>query len=305
VRDGYGAMNPAYRVENGGLIKTDSGLKAFPNIQLWDYAARELQNKAREAPLHSEQAGLYNDLARQLKTELDKLVPEYRTAREGAGAFIGARNALEAGQEFASTNMDTREARLAMAKMSPTQRQLFQDGFVDSKIKEINASPDRRNVIAKLAQSPDQRQRLELALGPQRAKEFEAMLHVENAMDAARGAVQGNSTTAKQLAQLGLASGTGYTLGTGGDVFNPDPKAIAIAALAAGGVRGRQVINERVAAQVAKLLVSKDPQKINNAMKLIAASPKMLGSLRLTSENLASIAARGSVPSITVPRRPN
>jgi hypothetical protein len=63
---------------------------------------------------------------------------------------------------------------------------------------------------------------------------------------------------------------------------------------------GGLIKTERVAAQVAKLLVSQDPQKISNAMKLIAASPKMLGALRLTSSNLASIVARGATPSVAV-----
>ncbi len=52
-------------------------------------------------------------------------------------------------------------------------------------------------------------EQIQIALGPQRATELESMLRVENVMNMARGAVQGNSTTARQLFEMGLAGGAG------------------------------------------------------------------------------------------------
>jgi hypothetical protein len=60
------------------------------------------------------------------------------------------------------------------------------------------------------------------ALGPEKARKLEAYLNVESPMNALRGAVRGDSTTARQLFELGLAGGgsmydlmTGSHLGAG------------------------------------------------------------------------------------------
>ena len=76
------------------------------------------------------------------------------------------------------------------------------------------------------------------------------------------------------------------------------------AALAYGAMRGRNVVNERVARQVAHLLVSKNSQQVN-AVKLIAAKPQMIGALRLTSSNLASLGSRSIAPVVSRRSVPN
>ncbi|MCK1465776.1 hypothetical protein IVB34_47710 [Bradyrhizobium sp. 2] len=91
--------------------------------------------------------------------------------------------------------------------MTPQERQLFQDGFVSRFVETLNQVGDRRNILNQIASSPAAREKLNVALGPQRAAELEAGLRVEGIMDLARNAVQGNSTTARQLAELGLAGG--------------------------------------------------------------------------------------------------
>ncbi len=66
-------------------------------------------------------------------------------------------------------------------------------------------------------------------------------------MDRLRMAVQGNSTTARQLAELGLAGGAGLVAGGG----NPlDLKALATGALVYGLRRGSAEIDARVARRV-------------------------------------------------------
>jgi hypothetical protein len=124
---------------------------------------------------------------------------------------------------------------------------------------------------------------MHIALGPQRAGQVEAMLHIERLMDLARPAVQGNSTTARQLAQLGLAGGVG--LGTGGG--NPfDPQAMVSAALTYGALRGRGAINERVSRQVAELLASNNHARVAQGMR-IAGQARFLGALRRADTALA------------------
>lgn len=289
VRDGYGAMNPPFRVENGGLIKQGGpGMKVYPNIQLWDYAARELQDAAREAAPGSQAAGLYNDLARAMKNELDNIVPSYKTAREGAAGFFKADNALEAGQNFVGQNFAEGETRRALAKMTPTERQLFQDGFVSRYMETLNQVGDRRSILNKIAESPAAREKLRIAIGTQRADQLEAGLRVEGIMDLARTAVQGNSTTARQLAELGLAGGAGV-LGNGLDYNTVHPSALMSAALVYGAARGRGHINENVSRHVANLLTSRDPTQVTRGIRMIANNQTLFSALRGADQGLARI----------------
>lgn len=280
VRDGYGAANPPFRIENGGLIKTGGGgLKAYPNIQLWDYAARELQDAARAAPPGSQTAGLYNDLARQLKTELDNIVPSYKAAREGAAGFFKAENALEAGQKFVTSNtISLSEARAALSKMSPAERRLFTDGFVSDFVdKVVNTTGDRRDILQKIANNPQARAKLELVLGRDKYAELEAKIRVEGIFDDVRKAVQGNSWTARRLYDMGLAGGAG--LGAHGS-YSTDPKEVATGALIAALASGGKKINANVATKLAEMLVSRDPAVVQKGFKAFSGNSRFMDALR-------------------------
>jgi hypothetical protein len=127
-----------------------------------------------------------------------------------------------------------------------------------------------------------------VALGPQRAEELEAGLRVEGIMDLARNAVQGNSTTARQLAELGLAGGA-YGFSGGG--INPftDPGAVVNAAIVYGAARGRNAINERLSRRVAEMLVSNDPRILLQGIRTVARNQTLFNSLRSADRGLARI----------------
>lgn len=250
----------------------------IPNLQFWDHVKRNLDGLGAEGKAFS----------RALRDHLDSLVPEYQTARAGAAAFFGAEDALDAGRKIVTSRMNNSEIARGLAKMTPAERKLAQDGFVSDYMAMLRETGDRRNVLNKIADSPAARQRLELVLGPQKARELEAMLRVEGIMDAARPAVQGNSTTARQLAELGLAGGT-YTVGTGGDIFNPNPSALANAAFVYGAARGRSKINENVSRKVAEMLASNDPAAVLRGIKIVANSKQLFNSLRAADKGLARI----------------
>lgn len=289
VAEGYGGFNPGVTFENGlvNFRRGPTGVPTHPDLRFWDYSYRNLRDQADaafRAGKNSEGDALRTQ-ANQMRTELDRMVPEFGAARAGAARFFGAQDALEAGQNFVTSKLGNREARLALAQMSAPERQLFQDGFVDRFVQQLRETPDRRSVLNTIANSPASVERLHIALGPQRAGQLEAMMRVEHLMDLARPAVQGNSTTARQLTELGLAGGAGTVLGGG----NPlDPQSIVNAALIYGAARGRGVINERVAQQVARLLTSQDPARIAQAMR-IAGQQRTLEALRQADAALARV----------------
>lgn len=301
IVSGYGAMNPKITFTQDGRIqftKGPSGVPTYPDLQFWDLTRRELSDAAQRAGPGTSEARRLKSFATSLNGELDKMVPSYQAARSGAAQAFGAQDALEAGQKFVTSKMANDEARLAIAKMSPTEKKLFQDGYASTLIQKIRETPDRRAITNRIGNSAAEQERLNMALGPDRAKQFRAMLHVEGIMDLARPAVQGNSTTARQLAELGLAGGA-YTAGSGGNVLNPDPTAIMSAALVYGAARGRNVIDTRVARQVAQMLTSNDPVLLAQGMKLLTKTPRLFKSIQNTDAALASMAARGAEPALT------
>jgi hypothetical protein len=290
ITQGLGAMRQGVTVENGVVRFTrgPSGAPTYPNLAFWDATKRELDAAANMAQRSGDTSSSAAELARMLRAELDRHVPSYQAARAGAARFFDAENALEAGQNFVGKNMTANEARRALAQMTPQERQLFQDGFVSRFIETLNQVGDRRNVLNQIAASPAAREKLNVALGPQRAAELEAGLRVEGIMDLARNAVQGNSTTARQLAELGLAGGA-YGLTGGG--LNPfsDPGAVVNAAIVYGAARGRNAINERLSRRVAEMLVSQDPRIILQGVRTVARNQTLFNALRSADRGLARV----------------
>jgi hypothetical protein len=260
------------------------------NLQYWDYVKRELDDAAGAAIRQgrNEEGSRLTAQARLLREDLDRMVPQFKQAREGAASFFQANDALEAGQNFLRPSIDRGEAAKALSKMSAPERKLFAEGFTDSLIRQIEKTGDRRNVVNRIYQSKDARERIRIALGPEKAKNLEAFLRAESAMDLVRSAVQGNSTTARQLVELGLAGGAGgaSTLITG-DPF--DPRNYMVALLAGAGARGRSLIDARVARKVAEKLASDNPQVFQEGVEMIAKSTNLLKAFR-------DIGAIASVP---------
>lgn len=284
---GFAPPKNPFQFDDTGRLQlrvNEDGSKMEPNLQFWDIVKRNLDKTGTPEA---------RDWARILREHLDDIVPSYGTARAGAAKFFGAGDALEAGENFvgASAKFGIPETRKALAKMSGAERQLFQDGYVSRLVQTIEKTGDRRSVLNKIANSPAAREELNVALGPQRAAEVEARLRIEGIMDLARPAVQGNSTTARQLVELGLAGGVG-----GYEGYQGDPQALVKAALVYGAARGKRVIDDNVAKHVAKLLTSSDVGQLQKGVALISRNQNMMGAIRNADAGLAAIAARGAAP---------
>lgn len=290
ARAGFTPPKNPFTSDSNGRIKLRTnadGSVMRPSLQFWDIVKRNLDRiGTRES----------KDWARVLREHLDTLVPSYGKARAGAASFFGAGNALEAGQDFvgASQRFGINATRKALAKMSPDERQLFQDGYVSRLIQTIEKTPDRQSVVNRIANSPAAKEEINVALGRDRANEFMARMHVEDIMDLARKAVQGNSTTARQLVELGIAGGVG-----GYESWKGDPQALMKAALVYGAMRGQGVIDERVASEVAKLLVSDDIGKLAKGMRILAKNKNLTAAIKNADAALASIGARAATPSVS------
>jgi hypothetical protein len=286
VSEGYGGFRSPISITADGQVafnRGPTGVPTYPNLQFWDYTRREISDAARAAGRagRREEADVLGNLARSLNNELDTLVPSYRQARQGAAQFFGAQDAFEAGQKFVNQNFSMAETRAAINKMSEAERRLFEDGFSQRMVETIERMPDRSDVTRRLWGNDTARQRIELVLGPERARQLEAMTRVENIMRDSQRAVQGNSSTARQLIGAGLAGAaggyyagdwTGSGLGTAISVF------------------AKHRLDQRVATRVAQMLVSPDPKVVDRGVKMIANNERFMRVLQEADSAVARVA---------------
>lgn len=284
--------NP-FRFDANGNMTMIPG--ATPNLRFWDAVKKNLDDTISTAQRKGDNNAAADAIAlkNQLTQHLDQAVPAYGAARRGASAFFNAENALEAGQNFVTGRFDIPQTRQAIARMSPAERTLFQDGFVSRYIETLDKIPDRADVVRRIFKSPDDRARIVLAIGHQRANELEALLRVENIMQQSNRAVTGNSTTTQQLAQMGLAGGGGAVAGAaGGAALGYDPTTAGIVgALTTAGKRG---VDIRVARHVAEMLMSNDPAMLRRATQMIANNQRLMGAFRAADTGAARLGGQNA-----------
>jgi hypothetical protein len=289
VLDGFGAMNPPVRVTADGQLQflPGKGLRPYPNVQLWDYAQRILSGMAAKASGDRDKtnAYLYGGLADQLKAELDYIVPEFKAARTTAATFFKAENDLEAGRNFVVDNSisDPGAARM-IGKMNPANRALFARGFATRLADELERQGYNRNVLNSIfVNSPRATRRIQIALGPDGANQFEALMRIEEVVDRTRRAL-GNSTTVRQANESHLAAGAGAAgiLESMHGALNP--VYLVAGAFILGGRAAARRIDENVAQHVARMLVSDDPAVLERGYQTVARNPVMRDALRRASD---------------------
>lgn len=309
VLEGYGGFNPGVTVDNGGIVtfqKGPNGVPTYPNLQFWDYTKRAIDDAARVADRtgRTDEARVLGGLARQLRGELDNLVPTYADARAGAAKWFGAESALEAGGKFATMGgldaMKLAQARGELEKMGPANRKLFEIGFVGNLISKIETLRDGQDIVKNIFNSEFARKQIAMAVGPERAKELEAYLLRERAMNGLRAAL-GNSTTARQLAELGMAGATNpYTLAgaTAGATSylsgNVGPGDALAGAMAFAARKGKIKIDEKVAQRVGEMLSSDDQGVLRKGLGMVARSDKLREFMRALDFPTARITGQQS-----------
>jgi hypothetical protein len=271
ILDGFGAADPRFAIKDGELVDAATGARTSPNVQLWDYVARQLRMAADNAKPGSNEARMLNGYAIAILREVDAQVPEFQAAREGAARWFGARNALDAGRDFVSNDrMSNAEAARVVANMNPAEQRLFSQGFAGELARRVSEIGEHRNVaLNKIFDSPAAKQRMDIALGPGGAEEFDSLMRIEGVMEKLRMAALGNSNSVGQMTDLLKGVGLSEVVHT----LNPvTAMAGAFIIAARKMVSG---INEEVATRLAGMLLSDDPAVFNRAMQIVSQNPAM------------------------------
>lgn len=238
-----------------------------PSIREWHYIQRGLRSAADTAYRGGagEVGTAYKALHKELLSAMDVANPAYQNARQGAAKFFQADDALEAGRKYVTQNKDIRQATAALGRMKPSEKEAFKIGFTGELMERIGQTSERRNIINQIFSTPNAKAKIDSVLGPKAARELESFVKVETAVDMMRGAM-GNSTTARQLVELGLGAGAGYSYS--GDLSG----AVAGAALAKGLRIAGVKAEENVLRGVAKILLSPNRSELAAAAKSLAKS---------------------------------
>jgi hypothetical protein len=270
----------------------DGGI-AYPNLQFWDHVKRNLDkintSESRAA-------------SRALRDHLDDIVPEYKDARAGAAKWFGAEDALEAGAFFVTqTGEKLNQAKRALAKMSPADRKLFETGFISNLIAKVHELRDGQDIVKAIYGAPAARERIRVALGDKQADLLEAHLLTERVMDRLRPAVQGNSTTARQLAEIGLAGG--LNTGVGAAAYGVATGDFGYSNIIAGalwaGAKGK--IDQRIAKRVGEMLASNDPKILLKGLHIVARNRAMKNALLKFDPAAARVGGEQSTGMTVIP----
>lgn len=316
INEGFGAFNPGVVVENG-MVKfkpKPNGVPTYPNLQFWDATKRELDDVAKSAARagNTEQSTTAGQLAKTLRGELDAAVPSYARTRGIAAQFFGEKDALEAGRTLAGKRVDPQTISAVMRKMNPAERDLFREGYAsDWAGRIIGEMRDSRDITKAMFNSPNERKRAEIIFGPQGMQAIHARMTLETIMNAPRVAM-GNSTTARQLIEAGLAGGIGA--GAGAYEFGAHPTSMiggALAGVGAAHTLGKLAtagvnklvgyVDHKTAARVAELLTSDDPTKLRQGLAIASKNQKIAEGLRSIA-NRMTLAGQPHIPRILITR---
>lgn len=274
-----------FRPDGSVTLKTNAdGSRALPSLQFWDQVKRNLDGMIGTAKRQGDNT-LVSDLMgikTKLTGALDAAVPEYRTARGVAASFFGADDAIDAGRKAAKSTRSNPELGRAVLQMTPAERDAFSVGFTSEILDALKEKGTRMNVINQMFGSPAAMERIKIALGPQKAKEFEAYVRAEQIIDKSREALSGGSNTVQNWIDAGLSGGAGL----GGYVFSGGDLSTAggVAFLALAGRRGLALlgkrVDENVMRKVAEMLASNDPAQVQKAIQNATLSQQHMDALR-------------------------
>jgi hypothetical protein len=278
-------------------INMSAGSPATLNMQQMDLTYRLLRDKGNKM-FRSGQGTLgtsFSNQATALRAQLDKMVPEYGATRNMASEYFNASDALEAGKNLASTaKPDIDAATAAYNAFNAKEKQLFHDGYLSQVIQNARNSGDRGSYLSKITDSDPKRKAMDLALGTTDSAKVQTFLRVENIMDASRHAIQGNSTTARQMLEYGLAGGVGSSIE--GTSPLTDPVGFMHGALLYGGLRyGHGILKERVARQVAELLVSRDMNRVRAGLDIASRNENVFQAIKNADAALGSVGTHAGV----------
>lgn len=263
----------------------DGTLSDSHTLEYWDLVKQSLDGMIGDAK-RQEKGGLvreYTILKNALVTGLDKRFPSYVQARGKASEIFGTGDALSAGEKFArmSPRSNADAVKTAIADMTPQELRAFREGYIATLKQKLSGVKDSSDLSASILGSTEERQRIALAFGDDALEGLRQFVDNEQRMQQSFRDVTGGSQTAQYLGDLmklaaPATTGTaGFYLGdsTPGKVAYGAGGALLGRLLAAGRGKVSAKDAELVANEISRLLASKDPTVLRQAIKKTVEQP--------------------------------
>jgi hypothetical protein len=288
-------LKDIYDLDDAGeMIKVGK----IPDVRTLDYIKRGIDaiiDKGYKGEgMSKAEANALKDLRKAFIGVIDENVPEYAAARAKYAGDMEVLDALRLGrEEFMSPKTLPEQAKKIVAGMSEGERDALRTGATQSILSKIMESPQQINAAQRVIGAPATRKRLEALFdNPQEYEIFEAALKREselfrNAQDIARG----SRTQPKAEAVKDLKSGSGVldVAGEAVDVAMGTPGSVVGRVLKY--LQARTTLDEKSAAEIAKMLKSSTPQEIDDTLsRLERSSAKFVQDQERTSKRLQGIA---------------
>jgi hypothetical protein len=275
IADGYGAMNPGAMVEGGGILKMLNGkVPALPNLQFWDYTKRIIDDQIGTAIRagQDQKVKTLTKLASQMRTELDKAIPEYAAARQSWAGPTAYLNAIEDGRNVLTKNVSSDEFGQMFRSLTGSEQDGYRIGAVSSIISKIGNDPAKLADLTKYLRSPEGRAKITSMMpSEQAAQAWDRRLNFEVRSSELVGKSLGNSATARRLAEAKDQAGIVGDLVMDALMAGPGSVSILKQIFTAGPRWLRDTLRSRTDREIADILTN--PGRAGDLQRLMNRAP--------------------------------
>jgi hypothetical protein len=186
-------------------MAANDGYRGTDTIQIIDYAKQALDDIQREAIRQgrnniARQAG---DLAKVLRSEADKLVPQYKQAREAFAGPAQVIDAMDSGATVFSKDMTPAQLKSAMGAMTASERDAFLQGARASLEAQMGTAVNDALSLRNMFKKSWNEEKLRIVLGDKVANDLLSRISREATFGQTAHVVAGNSETAARQAAMG------------------------------------------------------------------------------------------------------
>lgn len=228
-----------------------------------------------------------NAIARQalkVKNELIEMVdavnPDYKRARavwEDASSYL---NAIDRGRDILKPGVTASKLQREFGALSDAEQEAFRLGAVDAVVTRMRQQSAQEPNLIKLMRSPEMRDKLKAVMSPERAREFDRILDIEDAMfrtasQARRGSptAQRQAAQAEQEKQLRALRGIDSLL----ELVLTPMRALFTRAIPSISRAARDSLLARQNAAIARRLLQVDPDEAMALPGLAPTAPRVAG----------------------------
>ncbi len=210
----------------------------LPTVEQWDYIKRGIdavigaENTKGAAGGMSAIGRALTGAKNALMKEIDNAVPVYKKARGVYSDDLSVKNALELGRQ--SLNTDAPMLEKTIAGLDNASKDTFRVGYARAMADIIDRMGPGHDAIARLWAAPGRQKRLKAVFGDiKRFEQFADFARGEEKMRKSYTALNGNSTTVRQLTDLQDAglSGAEPMIQAGAQVIRGDFGGAALTAI--------------------------------------------------------------------------